>query len=663
MFYLKLALTNLKKNGKTYVPYLLTCVLTVMMFYVMSAISRNEGLDQMPGAGSMKTILAWAAIITGIFSAVFLFYTNSFLVKQRKKEFGLYQVLGMDKRNLAKMMKWETILTVIFSLTAGLLGGVLLGRLMFLILLKIIHFPVSLKFAVESQALIHTVILFLAIFFVTLLFNLLQVQTANPIELLHGGNQGEKEPKTKWLLTLIGVVTLGIGYYIAQTTDAPLTALTKFFIAVILVIIGTYALFMAGSIAFLKNLKKNKKFYYQTKHFTSVSGMIYRMKQNAVGLANICIMSTIVLVLISVSVSLYAGMEDIMDTRFPTDFRADIYNTEEENLSKVEWIIEEEMQKAGIESTDRISYRSGRLAAVWDKQEERLLLDQSNTDVSYVTEDFRSVMMIPLSDFNKMEDENITLEEDQLLVYMPGEKFDSDKIMLQDKEYQVKQVLEEMKIERNNMSYVLKTVYLIVDDTEQITQMLGQYGFKGDSITYSDMFNLKGDEKAVESAMQHMKERLAGEMQEYTVEYRAAYSQEFYALYGGFLFLGIFVGALFLMATVLIIYYKQISEGYDDRGRYQIMQKVGMNLKEVKSSIRSQVLTVFFLPLAAAVIHVAVAFKVVTKLLAVLNLVNVHLFLICTIGTVGIFAIFYVVIFLVTSREYYNIIKDGSASI
>lgn len=663
MFYLKLALTNLKKNGKTYVPYLLTCVLTVMMFYVMSAISRNEGLNQMPGAGSMKTILAWAAIITGIFSAIFLFYTNSFLVKQRKKEFGLYQVLGMDKRNLAKMMKWETILTVILSLTGGLLGGTLLGRLMFLILLKMIHFPVPLKFAVEPKALVHTVILFLAIFFVTLLFNLLQVQTANPIDLLHGGNQGEKEPRTKWLLTLIGVVTLGIGYYIAQTTESPLTALTKFFIAVILVIIGTYALFIAGSVAFLKNLKKNKKFYYQTKHFTSVSGMIYRMKQNAVGLANICIMSTIVLVLISVSVSLYAGMEDIMDTRFPTDFRADIYNAEEENLSKAEQIIEEEIQKAGIESTDRISYSSGRLAAVWDKQEGRLLLDQSNTDVSYVTEDFRSVMMIPLSDFNKMEDENITLEEDQLLVYMPGEKFDSDKITLQDKEYQIKQVLEEMKIERNNMSYVLKTVYLIVDDTEQITQMLSQYGFKGDDITYSDMFNLKGDEKAVESAMQHMKDRLAGEMQEYTVEYRAAYSQEFYALYGGFLFLGIFVGALFLMATVLIIYYKQISEGYDDRGRYQIMQKVGMNLKEVKSSIRSQVLTVFFLPLAAAVIHVAVAFKVVTKLLAVLNLVNVHLFLICTIGTVGIFAIFYVVIFLVTSREYYNIIKDGSASI
>lgn len=663
MFYLKLALTNLKKNGKTYTPYLLTCVLTVVMFYVMNAIFRNKGLNEMPGADSLKIILGWSVIVTGIFSVVFLFYTNSFLVKQRKKEFGLYQVLGMDKKNLAKMMEWETVLTAILSIGLGVILGVLLGKLMFLILLKMMHFPIPLKFAVEPQALIQTVALFLIIFLATLLFNLVQVQVANPIDLLRGGNMGEKEPKTKWLLALIGVVALGIGYYIAQTTESPLTAIGKFFIAVILVIIGTYALFTAGSIALLKNLKKNKRFYYQTGHFTSVSGMIYRMKQNAVGLANICIMSTVVLVLISVSVSLYMGMEDIMNTRFPTDFKVDIDDTNEGNLSKADKIIKEEMQKAGVESTDRISYRSGWLPAAWDKSEGRLLLNQADVDDSYVTEEFRSVGMIPLSDFNKMERENVTLEEGQLLIYMPGEAFDVDKIVLQDKEYQVKQVLENMKIERNNMSYVIKTVYLIVNDEEEITRLLGQYGREGTmNIEYSDMFNLKGDEKAIEPVMQSIRQRLEREVQGCHVEYRQAYSQEFYALYGGFLFLGIFVGALFLMATVLIIYYKQISEGYDDRGRYQIMQKVGMNLKEVKSTIKSQVLIVFFLPLATAVIHVAVAFKVVTKLLAVLNLVNVHLFLICTIGTVGIFAIFYVVVFLVTSREYYNIIKDDPAS-
>lgn len=368
MFYPKLALTNLKKNGKTYIPYLLTCVLTVMMFYVMYAISKNTGLDQMQGATSLKIILGWAVIVTGIFSVVFLFYTNSFLVKQRKKEFGLYQVLGMDKGNLTKMMAWESILTILVSIVLGLAAGILLGKLMFLILLKMMHFAVPLKFAVESDAMIGTIILFLIIFAITFIFNLFQVQTANPVELLHGGSQGEKEPKTKWLLALIGAATLGIGYYIAQTTDSPLAAIGKFFIAVILVIIGTYCLFTAGSIAFLKILKKNKKFYYQSRHFTSVSGMIYRMKQNAVGLANICIMSTIVLVLVSVSVSLYTGIEDALSTRFPTDLNIMIYDTSQENLDKADQIIKEETEKAGVGLENRVYYRAGAFTVIYDQK-------------------------------------------------------------------------------------------------------------------------------------------------------------------------------------------------------------------------------------------------------------------------------------------------------
>ncbi|MGC4019437.1 MAG: ABC transporter permease [Muricomes sp.] len=555
-------------------------------------------------------------------------------------------------------MGWETVLSTIFSIGAGLVLGVLLGRLMFLILLKIIHFSVPLKFSVEPESLVDTAILFLIIFFATLVFNLLQVQAAKTVDLLHGGNQGEKEPKTKWLLTLVGIAALGSGYYIAQTTESPLMAIGKFFIAVILVIIGTYALFMAGSIALLKCLKRNKKFYYQTRHFTSVSGMIYRMKQNAAGLANICIMSTVVLVLISISVSLYAGMEDIMNTRFPTDFRVDISNTAEDNLSRAKEIIKEEIEISGIKVTDRVAYKSGGLPSSWDKKNGKLILDVNDASISYAEDNFRALEMIPLSDFNEMENADMTLEANQLLVYMPEDKFESDKITIQNQEYEVKKVLTHMKIDKDNMSHVIKPVYLIVKDEAQITELINKYGESGiTGMIYTDMFNLKGDEKAVGAAMQSIREQLKTDVQECSAEYRQAFSQEFYAVYGGFLFLGVFVGALFLMATVLIIYYKQISEGYDDRGRYQIMQKVGMNHREVKSSIRSQVLMVFFLPLGAAVIHVAVAFKVMTKLLAVLNLINVNLFLMCTIGTVIIFAIFYVLVFWVTSREYYKIVQ------
>lgn len=657
MFYPKLALTNIKKNGKTYIPYMITCVLTVMMFYVMSAISRNTGLDQMPGAEALKTIMSWTAVITGLFSAIFLFYTNSFLVKQRKKEFGLYQVLGMDKGNLAKMMMWETILTTLASLFAGLILGILFGRLMFLILLKMLHFEVPLKFAVEPQAMLTTVILFLAIFAVTLVFNLLQVQTANPVELLHGGNQGEKEPKTKWIMTVVGVVTLGIGYYIAQTTESPIAAMLEFFIAVILVIIGTYCLFTAGSIAILKMLKKNKKFYYQSRHFTSVSGMIYRMKQNAVGLANICIMSTIVLVLISVTVSLYAGMEDILETRFPTDFSALVYDTSPENIEKENQIVEEEARKAGVQIENRSSYRSGGFTAIYDEKESRLLL-QRGVEKAYETDDFRALNLIPLSDYNQMVHKDETLKENQVLAYLPDDKFDSDMIFIQDECFDVKKVISEEGMPKGDLDNVVKTMILVMPDVEQIETLKKNYGFgDSDSLVYDDSFDLRGDEDARIRAMEAMHQRIAEEVSESSSEYAEGLRGDFYALYGGFLFLGVFVGALFLMATVLIIYYKQISEGYDDRNRYQIMQKVGMSKKEVRRSIKSQVRMVFFLPLMVAIVHVAVAFKTVTKLLAVMNLTNVHLFFLCTAGTIVVFAVFYAGVFGITSKEYYRIVQ------
>lgn len=657
MFYPKLALTNIKKNGKTYIPYLLTCVLTVMMFYVMNAISRNTGLDQMEGAEALKAILTWTVVITGIFSAVFLFYTNSFLVKQRKKEFGLYQVLGMDKGNLAKMMTWETMITSAMSLCVGLILGILLGKLMFLILLKILHFEVPMKFAVEPKALAATVILFLAIFFVTLLFNLLQVQTANPVELLHGGHQGEKEPKTKWFLALVGAVTLGIGYYIAQTTESPIAAIGKFFIAVILVIIGTYCLFTAGSIAILKGLKKNKKFYYQSRHFTSVSGMIYRMKQNAVGLANICIMSTVVLVLISVTVSLYAGMEDAMETRFPTDFSVISYDTSPENIEKENQIVEEESKKAGVQIENRSNYRSGVFTATYQEKENRFLLEKG-VGSAYENEGFRSLELIPLSDYNKMKQKNETLEENQALVYAPDDEWNSDTIQIEEFSFHVKKVIKEEILPNDEIGNIVKSILLVVPDEQTIIEMKKLYGYEGaDRLSYGDHFDLVGDEKAKEAAMAAMKQRITEETAESSSEYKSEYREAFYMLYGGLLFLGIFVGALFLMATVLIIYYKQISEGYDDRNRYQIMQKVGISKKEVRRSIKSQILMVFFLPLMVAILHVAFAFKTVTKLLAVLNLTNVHLFFLCTVGTVLVFAVFYAGVFWITSKEYYRIVQ------
>lgn len=357
--YAKLAVTNLKNNRKTYMPYILTSMLMVMMFYMFDALTKSKDLRM----ETMRLCLQYATGVMVIFSVIFLFYTNSFLMKQRKNEIGVYNVLGMGKRHIAKMMAVETVIIAGVSMIGGLILGIIFGKMMYLILLKILHSGVEMKFAVSMAAIKDCLVLFLIIFMLTFIYNLLQVQLANPMELLRGSSQGEKEPKTRWLLALVGVLALGSGYYIALTTKEPLKALLTFFLAVVLVIIGTYALFTAGSIALLKILKKNKKYYYRQGHFTTISGMIYRMKQNAVGLANICILSTMVLILISMTVSLYMGMNNILSVRFPSPAKVEILSTNEETEQQVRQIINDEAEKAGVTETSEITYHGAVLMA------------------------------------------------------------------------------------------------------------------------------------------------------------------------------------------------------------------------------------------------------------------------------------------------------------
>lgn len=652
MFYPKLAVTNIQKNRKNYIPYLLTCVLTIMMFYTMDAICKNEGVLQMPGADTMMIILNMASWITGIFSAIFLFYTNSFLIKQRKKEMGVYQVLGMDKGNLTKMLLCETILTAAISIGLGLLLGILLGKLMFLILLKMIHFTVPLAFAIEPAAIVRTLFLFGMIFLVTFGYNLFQLRKADPVELLHGKNVGEREPKTKWGFTLIGVAALAIGYGIAVTVETPMSALSSFFVAVILVIIGTYALFTAGSIALLKGLKKKKSFYYRPNHFATVSGMLYRMKQNAVGLANICIMSTIVLVLISVTVSLYTGMNDILEQRFPTEYHIQLANPNEETVTQLRQIVKEELKRENVETKDKEEILSLSLAAI--KNGENL----ETTEVQdYTTDDLKGIVVTTLDCYNSMEGTTETLADDEILFYSPKKEFQAEEMRIGEEQYRVKAYLDSMKMEKYDSAVAVSKVYVVVPDYETIKTLAEKYAPEGsNAVTYHQYLNPEGEETACTRALETIYEKGAA-MEGTYFEWREASEESFYQLYGGFLFIGVFVGFLFLMGTVLIIYYKQISEGFDDRERFQIMKKVGMSQKEVKRTIHSQVLTVFFLPLGAAVVHVAVAFPVLTKLMRTLNMTNVNLEAVCTIGTVLIFTIFYVIVFAVTSREYYRIVK------
>lgn len=541
------------------------------------------------------------------------------------------------------MMAVETILTAGISILGGLVFGIIFGKLMYLLLLKILHNSVDMQFSVNGTAIVQTVILFAGIFLLTYLYNILQIQLVNPVELLHGGNQGEKEPKSRWLLVIIGVAALGNGYRIALTTEAPLEALLKFFIAVICVIIGTYALFIAGSIVVLKMLRKNKAYYYNPKHFTSVSGMIYRMKQNGAGLANICVLSTMVLVMVSTTVSLYAGMEDILDSRFPRDVSIVCKQADVDHEEIIERLLKEQCEKAGVKITDRVWYRYGSMNAVLkgDKLE--------NVNQYYPDNHFYYVEMMTQDEYNRIEKRNVSLEEQEILTYTTNGKCGKKQINIAGQNYLVKKELPEMTSQPKSTAEIYKTLYIVFANAEQIERI--------EPFSYADKFNLKGDDGKQKEALEQIQNEFYEKIPDGMMESRMLSRSSFYELYGGLFFIGIYLGSMFIMATVLIIYYKQISEGYDDRERYQIMQKVGMSKKEVKRSIRSQVLSVFFLPLVVAVIHVAVAFKVMTKILGVLNLTNVSLFAVCTIITIAVFAVFYIIVYSITAKEYYRIVN------
>lgn len=637
--YEKLAVTNLKNNRKTYVPYIFTGVLTVMMFYIIDALSGGKGITQ----NTLKICLQYATGVIIVFAVIFLFYTNSFLIKRRKKEIGVYNILGMGKRHIARMMAVETILTAGISILGGLVFGIIFGKLMYLLLLKILHNSVDMQFSVNGTAIVQTVILFAGIFLLTYLYNILQIQLVNPVELLHGGNQGEKEPKSRWLLVIVGVAALGNGYWIALTTEAPLEALLKFFVAVVCVIIGTYALFIAGSIVVLKILRKNKAYYYNPKHFTSVSGMIYRMKQNGAGLANICVLSTMVLVMVSTTVSLYAGMEDILDSRFPRDVSIVCNEADTNNEETLQRLIKEQCEKAGVKITDRVRYRYGSMNAVLKGN------NLEKVEQYYPDNHFYYVEMITQEEYNRIEKQNVSLKEQEILTYTTNGKCGKKQINIAGQNYQVKKELSEMTSQPKSTAEMYKTLYIVFANAEQIERI--------ESFSYADKFNLKGDDGKQKEALEQIQNEFYEKFPDGTMESRMLSRSSFYELYGGLFFIGIYLGSMFIMATVLIIYYKQISEGYDDRERYQIMQKVGMSKKEVKRSIRSQVLSVFFLPLVVAVIHVAVAFKVMTKILGVLNLTNVSLFAVCTIITIAVFAVFYIIVYSITAKEYYQIVN------
>ncbi|WKY44134.1 ABC transporter permease [Eubacteriaceae bacterium ES2] len=659
-FYLKLAVNNIRKNVDTYIPYILAAMGSMVAFYMMIAFNGNKGLDQMPGSDSLKSIFFLGTIIIGIFSVIFLFYTNSFLIKRRKKELGLYSVLGLGKKHVAFVLMTETIIVALISIVAGLLTGLLLGKVLFLILLKLLNFTTPLAFYISKEGVILTAAFFSLIFLLTLLYNLFQVRLANPIELLQGSNVGEKEPKASWLLTLIGLLSLAGGYILALTVESPIEAIGTFFVAVVLVIIGTYCLFTSGSIVFLKKLKKNKKYYYQPRNFISVSGMIYRMKQNAVGLASICILSTMVLVTISTTVALYSGQESIMKNMFPFDVMiASDANQEDRDI--INEAIDEQLGQNNVVIDSEKSFDYAELTAFRDG--ENYSPDEIRQQVNS-TDYYKSVtdlVILSVADYNRINNSNYQLDNNQVLVFSQKDDYPEQRMVFGDTVLQVKENLTSFPIAEKQASSPGDSYFLIVGDEMVMTQIFYQMTGQ-EMLSYGVFFNITGSEESRLVFANGLYATLEQSTSLFSVNSADRYREEWYSIFGGFLFLGIFMGSLFLMATVLIIYFKQLSEGYEDRNRFEIMQNVGLDQYEVKKTINKQILIVFFLPLLTAVVHTLFAFPVLVKMLQAFRLDDWQLFLACMAVTMIAFAIIYAFVYKMTAKVYYRLVKNEARS-
>lgn len=673
--YLRLAWSNLKNSRQFYLPYVIAGMLSAMMFYTMCAIQGNDGLSKMRGGSSVQIVLYFGVVVVGVFVSIFLFYTNSFIMKRRKKELGVYNILGMEKIHVAKIMAWETVFSFLIAVGGGLITGIVFQKLLTMFLYRLTGLEAAIPFYISGWGCLHTAEMFGAIYVCILLYNLMQIRLSNPVELLHSGNTGEREPKTKIIQAVLGILCIVTGYYIAITTDNPVKAVSLFFVAVMLVIVGTYFLFNAGSIAFLKLLRKNKRYYYQTRHFTTVSGMIYRMKQNAVGLANICILSTMVLVVISMTVCMYAGIEDELKTQYPAELELIFYDPDgqqdAQTFNRMADEIERVIKENGrvITGKQKGSYVGTAVAMTGNKI---TALDRSAMDFSnmYVLE------IMTKDGFEEYMQETIPDIPDGSVAVMMDSVYEQDTIVMGNTEYPVEQSMK-FPIRDAVSEFVGGSVILIVKDENALENMRKQLAAMGTEaygeertvdLTYVMNFDMSGSGEEKIACANAVRERVSEWQNDETnpktmrldcnVISRAEGHIDYETSNGGLLFLGLFLGSMFLMITVLIIYYKQISEGYEDKERFAIMEKVGMSNEEVKATIRSQVRMVFFLPLATAACHLAAAYPMLKKLLALVSLYNGTLFAWCLAGTVLVFGLIYLAVFIITSKSYYKIVGN-----
>lgn len=664
----RLAKQNIRNNKSTYIPYMITCIFCIAMIYMMEFLRDCPTLDQaVRQADEVRMIVFTGEIVVEIFCIIFLIYSNSFLMKRRQKEIGLYNILGLERNHIGIVMFLETIITSIGSLAGGIAAGIIGSKLALLLLLKLLHIPSVLGFYISVKGIFTCLFMFGIVFLMILFLNLAKIHLSRPVELLRGNNTGEKEPAAKWLMALIGFICLGAGYYLAVTTESPIKAITIFLLAVILVMAGTYLLFTAGSIVILKFLRRRKSFYYRTGNFISISGMLYRMKQNAIGLASICILSTGVLLMISMTVSIYFGMNDIMLNRYPYDVDMSVTSISEDECQTAIEAFEKAIadNKVPVEKSVEEIY----LDIVCSKNGDQILIKPANT-----IRNSDSVLVLSL--FTQAEYERLTgisanLNDGEIFAWYPS-AVQKDSFTVDETEFTVKKWLDKNPLTCGEDAVSDNAVLVVTDEDFKKFDEMRTEMYKGVSsdpagedltlhlgldITGSETDKIDFGTPVMEVVKDLKKNGGLSENSWITSGIRQQEYESYYADNGSLLFIGIFLGSLFLMGTAMIIYYKQISEGYEDQKRFEIMQKVGLSRREVRSSVRRQILMVFFLPLLMAMLHITMAFPMIRRMLLLFGMTNTKLFIGCTAGTVLIFAVVYGLIYLMTARSYYHIVE------
>lgn len=670
-FYPRLAWSGIRKNRELYIPYLLTCMGMIMMFYIVSYLYSSRLMATFRGGSVIMMLMGLGRIVIGAFSILFLFYTHSFLIRRRKKEFGLYSILGMNKINLARIMVWESVTMAVASLVSGLGLGIVFSKLAELLMRLLLRADVDYAMRIDPENVRQTILFYLVIFVMILVVTLWQVRVADPIQLLRSENTGERPPKANWPMALAGAVLLGIAYYLAVAIQNPVEAILWFFVAVLLVIAGTYLLFVAGSVALCRILQKNKRYYYRTNHFVSVSSMVYRMKRNGAGLASICILCTMVLVMLSSTVCLYGGMDISLRSRYPRnivmDNEAPDWETlREENYIPLRTAVGQVLDSHGLAMENVLDYTCVTFGGFLRDG----VIETEGAGSGLLYSDMWEIFVISLADYNRLMGTAETLEPGQLLMYTTKMWFRQDSLQVggTDQVWNVRAAKKFVDNGADSMQ-IIPSMFLFVEDVESfIRPLTGRADFYGNRLldynwTYGFDLDCSGEEQG------EIYYELLGRIAELQAsgypllceaESVALNRNEFGEMYGGLFFLGIMLSIVFVAATTLIMYYKQISEGYEDQGRFEILQKVGMTKKEVKKSINSQVMTVFFLPLAAAGVHLCFAFPFLYKGLMLLNFHNLWLLVWVTVLAYLLFGAGYVIVYRITSRAYYHLVGGGA---